>query len=153
MKRQNSNTNFIKATPPIVPIILLLVSDTCWPTDKSSKWNLRLTVSGGLNSRNIHDVTFLTLENDKNIMTLQSKIFFLTRKYPWKIIWDRKKLVRVRLRPYTQRYNTPQYLRYNLIKSKCLHLAPLKLQYERGVECSLENNQKGGCSGKTQARF
>ena len=34
------------------------------------------------------------------------------------------------------------------MKSKCLHLAQLKLQYERGVECSLENNQKGGRYGK-----
>ena len=35
-------------------------------------------------------------------------------------------------------YNTPQYLRYHLTKSKCLHLAQLKLQYERGVECSAD---------------
>ena len=46
-------------------------------------------------------------------------------------------------------YNTPQYLRYHLTKSKCLRQAQLKLQYERGVECSVENNQKGGRSGKT----
>ena len=46
-------------------------------------------------------------------------------------------------------YNTPQYLKYHLMKSKCLHLTQLKLQYERGVECSVENNQKGGRSGKT----
>ena len=39
------------------------------------------------------------------------------------------------------------------MKSKCLHLAQLKLQYERGVECSLENNQKGGRYGKSQPRF
>ena len=39
------------------------------------------------------------------------------------------------------------------MKSKCLRLAQLKLQYERGVECSVENNQKGGRSGKTQPRF
>ena len=50
-------------------------------------------------------------------------------------------------------YNTPQYLRYHLMKSKCLRLAQLKLQYERGVECSVENNQKGGRSGKTHPRF
>ena len=40
-------------------------------------------------------------------------------------------------------YNTPQYLRYHLMKSKCLYLTQLKLQYERDVECSVENNQKG----------
>jgi len=50
-------------------------------------------------------------------------------------------------------YNTPQYLRYHLMKSKCLHLAQLKLQYERGVKCSLKSNQKGGHSGKTQPRL
>ena len=39
-------------------------------------------------------------------------------------------------------YNTPQYLRYHLKKSKCLlHLALLKLKYERGVKCFLENNR------------
>ena len=39
------------------------------------------------------------------------------------------------------------------MKSKRLHLTQLKLQYERGVECSVENNQEGGRSGKTQPRF
>ena len=89
-------------------------------------------------------------------MTLQSKIFFLTRKYTRKIILDRKKTCQGQaetVHAEVSFYDTPQYLRYHLMKSKCLHLAQLKLQYERGVECSLENNQKGGRSGKTQPRF
>ena len=68
-----------------------------------------------------------------------------------KIIWDRQKTCQgqtetvhgtVRGTRYTVSfYNVQQYLRYHLIKSKCLHLAQLKLQYESCVKCFLENNR------------
>lgn len=52
-----------------------------------SKWNSWLTVSGEPESQTLETsmtLPFWSLKNDKNRMNLQSKIFFLIRKYPWK---------------------------------------------------------------------
>ena len=61
-----------------------------------------------------------------------------------KIIWDRKNLVRVKLRPYTLRY---------LLSLQRLHLTQLKLQLQTGCQMLFENNQKGARYDKTESRF
>lgn len=86
---------------------------------------------------------FWSLKNDKNRMNLQSKIFFLIRKYPWKYFGTAKAFQGQALTVGIGEsfYNASQYLRYHLMKCKFpLHLSQLKLQYEQGVQCFLERS-------------
>ena len=54
----------------------------------------------GANCRNVNDFTsFNPLDNDKNGMTLQSKIFFLKRQMPHQNNLRPQKLFKIRLRP------------------------------------------------------
>ena len=56
-----------------------------------------------------------------------------------KIVWDRKNLVRVKLR--------------YLLSLQRLHLTQLKLQLQTGCQMLFENNQKGARYDKTESRF
>ena len=140
--RQTSNTNFITA----------MVSGKYRPT-KELKMKQPFTCVWwtwlGQIVRKVNDFTsFNPLDNDKNGMTLQSKIFFRKRQMPMRIIWDRKNFSKSGWGPKIEvpSHNVPQW-------SANASTWPVKLYYEQDDKCFLVNNQQSGRSGKTEPRI
>ena len=108
--RQNSNTNFITA----------MVSGKYWPT-KELKMKQSFTCVWWTWLRQILEksMTLPVFENDKNGMTLQSKIFFLKRQMSMRIIWDRKNFSKSGWGP--KHWGT--FSQCPSAKCKCFHLA------------------------------